>query len=209
MAKTFRKAKKTETKIWAKKTDTKSERRKRIQNLSRISNSGCWSSVSWLWSRNKEILTDCSVSGSCDNWRVYRPMESLNNTDKRLVNSYLKEVRANCFCASLLRTTGRANSHATSCIERARQVLKWTMIGQMAIAIALLRFSDLGRSVTPTFLFRNRFHLQLSPHCSKVNKKSMWEVKKISRFLSTGHEILPSCGCKARETVVFKCELIR
>ena len=52
------------------------------------------------------------------------------------------------------------------------------MVGQMAIAIALLGFNDLGRSVTPTFLFRNRFHLQLPPHCSKMNKKSMWEVKK-------------------------------
>ena len=37
----------------------------------------------------------------------------------------------------------------------------------MAIAIALLGLNDLGRSVTPTFLFRN------------LNKKSMWEVKKI------------------------------
>ena len=52
------------------------------------------------------------------------------------------------------------------------------MIGQMAIAIALLGFDDLGRSVTPMFLFRNRFYLHLSPHCSKMNKKSMWEVKK-------------------------------
>ena len=104
----------------------------------------------------------------------------------------LKDVCANCFCASLLRTAARANSHATSCIKRARQVLKWTMIGQMAIAIALLGFNDLGRSVTPTFLFRNRF----------------WEVKKISRFMSTGHGILPSCGCKVRETRVSKCELI-
>ena len=57
----------------------------------------------------------------------------------------------------------------------------------MAIAKALPGFNDLGRSVTPTFLFRNRFYLQLSPHCSKMNKKSMWEVQKISRFLSTGH----------------------
>ena len=89
-----------------------------------------------------------------------------------------KDVRANCFCASLLRTAARANSHATSCIEHARQVLKRTMIGQMAIAKALPGFNDLGRSVTPTFLFRNRFYLQLSPHCSKMNKKSMWEVKK-------------------------------
>ena len=52
------------------------------------------------------------------------------------------------------------------------------MIGQMAITIALLGFNDLGCSVTPTFLFRIRFYLQLSPHCPKVNKKSMWEVKK-------------------------------
>ena len=71
----------------------------------------------------------------------------------------------------------------------------------MAIAIALLGFNHLGRSVTPTFLFKNRFYLQLSPHCPKMNKKSMWEFKKISIFLSTGHGILPSCGCKARETI--------
>ena len=52
------------------------------------------------------------------------------------------------------------------------------MIGKMAIVIALPGFKDLGRSLTPTFLFRNRFYLQLSPHCPKMNKKSMWEVKK-------------------------------
>ena len=78
----------------------------------------------------------------------------------------------------------------------------------MAIEIALLEFNDLGRSVTPTFLFRNRFYLQLSLHCPKMNKKSMWEVKKNSGFLSTRHGILPSCGCKARETMVAKYELV-
>ena len=52
----------------------------------------------------------------------------------------------------------------------------------MAIAIALTGFNDLGRSVTPTFLFRNIFHLQLSPHCPKMNKKSMWEVKNFEDF---------------------------
>ena len=82
------------------------------------------------------------------------------------------------------------------------------MIGQMAIVIALLGFNDLERSVTPTFLFRNRFYLQFSPHYPKMNKKSMWEVKKNSRFLSTGYGILPSCGSKARETMVAKCELV-
>ena len=76
----------------------------------------------------------------------------------------------------------------------------------MAIAIALFGFNDLRCSVTPNFLFRNRF--ELPPHCPKMNKKSMWEVKKISRILSTGHGILLSCGCKARETMVTKCKLV-
>ena len=45
------------------------------------------------------------------------------------------------------------------------------MIGQMATAIALLGFNDLGRSVTPTFLFRNRFYFQLPPHCPENEQK--------------------------------------
>ena len=52
------------------------------------------------------------------------------------------------------------------------------MIRQMAIATALFGFNDLGSPVTPTFLFRNRYNLPLSAHCPKMNKKSMWEVKK-------------------------------
>ena len=60
----------------------------------------------------------------------------------------------------------------------------------MAIVKALLTLNDLGRSVTPIFLFRNGFYLQLSPHCPKMNKKSMWEVKKNSRLLSTEKRIL-------------------
>ena len=78
----------------------------------------------------------------------------------------------------------------------------------MAIVKALLGFNNLGRSVTPIFLFRNGFYLQLSPHCPKMNKKSMWEFKKNSHLLSTGHGILPSCGSKARETMVVECKLV-
>ena len=52
------------------------------------------------------------------------------------------------------------------------------------IAIALPGFNDLGCSVTPTFLFRNRVYLQFSPHCPKMNNKSMWEVKNISLKIS-------------------------
>jgi len=58
------------------------------------------------------------------------------------------------------------------------------MIWKMAIAAALSGFSDLGLSVTPTFLSSNSFYSQLhvSPHCPKMNKKSMWEVKKNQDF---------------------------
>jgi len=53
------------------------------------------------------------------------------------------------------------------------------MNNDRADAIALPGFNDLlGRSVTNSFLSRKRFYLQFSPHCPKINKKSMWEVKK-------------------------------
>ena len=47
----------------------------------------------------------------------------------------------------------------------------------MAIAMALAGFNHLGRSVTPIFISRSRFYVQLSPHCPKMNKKSMWDIK--------------------------------
>ena len=75
--------------------------------------------------------------------------------------------------------------------------------GDNSIAIYPLKWS-----VTPTFLSRNTSYLQLSPYCPKINKKSMWEVLKISSFLSTWHRILLSCGCKVRDTMVPKCELV-
>ena len=56
------------------------------------------------------------------------------------------------------------------------------MIGQMAIAIALLGFNDLGCLATPTFLFRSRFYLQLPPHCPKMNKNQCGKLKKIQDF---------------------------
>ena len=83
------------------------------------------------------------------------------------------------------------------------------MIGQMAITAALPGFNDLGRSVTPTFLCRNRFYSQLSTQYPKLNnKKSMWEVKKIQDFCPRDIEYchLAAAG-KERETMVAKYEL--
>ena len=54
----------------------------------------------------------------------------------------LKDVRANCFCAFFVSANWKF-------------IVKWIMIGQMAIAIALPGFDDLGRSVTPIFFWWN------------------------------------------------------
>jgi len=87
------------------------------------------------------------------------------------------------------------------------------MIGQMVIAMALPGFYNLGCSVThPYFSFQKQILFTIISTLSKnKNKNPMWEVKKISRFLPMVHMvhgILPSCGCKARETMVTKCELV-
>ena len=71
----------------------------------------------------------------------------------------------------------------------------------MANAIAFLRFNDLGRTVTPTFLSRDRFYLQLSLHCPKMNKKSMWKVKKIHDFCPRDIE---SCLWSLNANLFFK-----
>ena len=52
----------------------------------------------------------------------------------------------------------------------------------MAIAIALIGFNDLGHPVTPTFLFRNRFYLQLSTHYPKMKKNQCGKFKKFEYF---------------------------
>ena len=56
------------------------------------------------------------------------------------------------------------------------------MKGQMAIARALIGFNDVGCSVTSTFLSRNRFNLQLSLHCAKMNKNQCGKLKIVQDF---------------------------
>ena len=56
------------------------------------------------------------------------------------------------------------------------------MIGQMAIAIALLGFNDLGCSVTPTFLFRNILFTSISTLSKNEQKNQCGKLKKIQDF---------------------------
>ena len=114
------------------------------------------------------------------------------------------KLQACCFLRLL---TAHANPHATSCNESARQVLKWTMIGQTAIAIELIEFNVLGCSVTPTFLSRYRLYLKLFPHCPKMKKKNQCgKLKKIQDFCP--RDILPPCGWKAHEIMIITWELV-
>jgi len=50
------------------------------------------------------------------------------------------------------------------------------MIGQMAITIAFTGFNDLGRTVTPVFLFMDHFLYQFSAFSKKRKKIYRLEV---------------------------------
>ena len=56
------------------------------------------------------------------------------------------------------------------------------MIGQKAIAIALLGFDDLGRSVTPTFLFRKILFTIISTLPKNEQKINVGILKKNQDF---------------------------
>ena len=50
------------------------------------------------------------------------------------------------------------------------------MIGQMAIALAFPGFSDLGRSVTPIFLWMDHFLPLCSTFSDKMKKNNRLEI---------------------------------
>jgi len=94
----------------------------------------------------------------------------------------LRSVELLLYVLSLLRTQTHTPCHASS----TRQVIKWTMIGQMAIAIALLGFNDLGRSVIPIFLLMVHFLYRFST-LSKKWRKSI--DHKFEFFCKMHHQI--------------------
>ena len=66
--------------------------------------------------------------------------------------------------------------------ELARQVVQQTMIGQMAIATALIGFNDLGRSVTPIFLLMDHFLYRFSTFSEKMKKIYRKEVRSFCKM---------------------------
>ena len=86
--------------------------------------------------------------------------------------SPFKDDRADFLCTSLLRTQFTYDLMR----ESARQKIKWTMIGQMANAIALPGFDDLGFSVTPIFLLVDHFLYWICTFSEKMKKIYRLEV---------------------------------
>ena len=85
---------------------------------------------------------------------------------------FIKDVRANCFCASLLRT--KFTRHV---IHRGRALSSEVNTGaQIAIAMTMRGFNDLGRSVTPIFLSMSYFLCRFSTFCEKMKKIYRVEV---------------------------------
>ena len=105
--------------------------------------------------------------------------------------SQIKDVRANCFCASLLRTRITCHvmpRHASSARARYKNE---QMIRQMAIATALLGFNDLGRSVTPSFSFQKQILFTIIYTLSKNEKKN--QCGKLKKFQDFCPRNMESC----------------
>ena len=77
--------------------------------------------------------------------------------------------KCGCACPSSVSLQALEQEELSVCVNK-KSVLAWSKERTLAL-----------------ILFRNRFYLQLFPHCPKMNKKSMWEI---SSFLSSGHGIL-------------------
>ena len=70
---------------------------------------------------------------------------------KFYMSGSIKDVRANCLCASLLRTQFISQRHVTSCTSARAKEEFYSHEGMVTVAQTSLRFSSLGWSVTPTF----------------------------------------------------------
>ena len=81
-----------------------------------------------------------------------------------------KDVRVNCFCASLLRTQLTSRCQATSCIERARCGRNVEIIAPVGTLVSVHGFNFLKCSVTPNFLLIDHFRCRLSMFCEILKK---------------------------------------
>jgi len=84
----------------------------------------------------------------------------------------------------------KCTSHTVSCIKHKHYVVKWTIIGQMAIAITLRGFNDLKRSMTPIFfrwvIFSTNFLSFAKKWRKSIKEKFEFFASRSIRFHSFG-----------------------
>ena len=76
------------------------------------------------------------------------------NQPRNLLEICFKGVRANCLCASLLRTQLMSQRHATSCTSARAKEEIYSPEGMVSVALTLLRINSLGWSVLAVFTSR-------------------------------------------------------
>ena len=94
----------------------------------------------------------------------------------------VKDVRAHCYCASLVRTLFIGHARATSFSSVRTDSKTQQNIERMTFALTWCANIFVGCSVTPTFSF-SRSLLFLTLFIILKNKKYVWEVLIISHIL--------------------------
>ena len=83
--------------------------------------------------------------------KIYLQFRRFPDSSELLVK--FKDVRANCLCASLLRTQLMSQRYATSCTSARAKEEIYSPKGMVSVALTLLRINSLGWSVSPTFFW--------------------------------------------------------
>jgi len=98
----------------------------------------------------------------------------------------LKDVRANCFCASYCARNSLPR-HALS-VHAVGEM--WRYIALVGTSVSMHGFNSLTCSVTPYFLLIIHFLCQLSTFWEKLKKICIVEVWFFSTFLPSHHRIM-------------------
>ena len=103
---------------------------------------------------------------------VFQHKRHRNKSFSRFLDN-LKDVRAHCYCASLVRTLFIGHARATSFSSARTESKTQQNIEVMTFALTWCANISVGRSVTPTFFSPDRSLFWLLIHYTKKQKKSV------------------------------------
>ena len=131
-------------------------------------------------------------------------MKNICIEEKFILRSTLKDVRAHCYCASLLRTLFIKHARATSFSSARTESKTQHNIELMTLALTWCANIFVGCSVNPPF-FRQITSFSDSFHYTKKQKKSCaWEVLIISHnTIQIGSNWYMETGVRDLEVAFF------